>query len=43
MRSGEKSTPFSWKGKGLAEGERERSQPPVLRATSFPRKEGEVG
>ena len=31
------------KGKGLAEGERERSQPPALRATSFQRKEGEVG
>ena len=30
------------KGKGLAEGERERSQPPALRATSFQRKEGEV-
>ncbi len=42
------STPFPWKGerpkgKGLAEGERERSQPPALRATSFQRKEGEVG
>ena len=31
------------KGRGLAEGERERSQPPALRATSFQRKEGEVG
>ena len=30
------------KGRGLAEGERERSQPPALRATSFQRKEGEV-
>ena len=30
------------KGKGLAEGERERSQPPALRATSFQSKEGEV-
>ena len=30
------------KGKGLAEGEKERSQPPALRATSFQRKEGEV-
>ena len=30
-------------GRGLAEGERERSQPPALCATSFPRKEGEVG
>ena len=30
------------KGKGLAEGEIERSQPPALRATSFQRKEGEV-
>ena len=29
------------KGRGLAEGERERSQPPALRATSFQRKEGE--
>ena len=39
------STPFPWKGvdgRGLAEGERERSQPPALRATSFQRKEGEV-
>ena len=31
------------KGKGLAEGEIERSQPPALRATSFQRKEGEAG
>ena len=31
------------KGRGLAEGERERSQPPALRATSFQRKEGEAG
>ena len=31
------------KGRGLAEGKRERSQPPALRATSFQRKEGEVG
>ena len=30
------------KGRGLAEGERERSQPPALRATSFLWKEGEV-
>ena len=30
------------KGRGLAEGERERSQPPALRATSFQRKAGEV-
>ena len=30
------------KGRGLAEDERERSQPPALRATSFQRKEGEV-
>ena len=30
------------KGKGLAEGEIERSQPPALRATSFQRKEGEI-
>ena len=30
------------KGRGLAEGKRERSQPPALRATSFQRKEGEV-
>ena len=30
------------KGRGLAEGEKERSQPPALRATSFQRKEGEV-
>ena len=30
-------------GRGLAEGERERSQPPALRATSFQRKEGEAG
>ena len=30
------------KGRGLAEGERELSQPPALRATSFQRKEGEV-
>ena len=30
------------KGRGLAKGERERSQPPALRATSFQRKEGEV-
>ena len=30
------------KGRGLAEGERERSQPPALRATSFQRKEGEA-
>ena len=29
-------------GRGLAEDERERSQPPALRATSFQRKEGEV-
>ena len=41
------STPFRWKGDarragGLAEGERERSQPPALRATSFQRKAGEV-
>ena len=41
------STPFPWKGgcpkgRGLAEDERERSQPPALRATSFQRKEGEV-
>ena len=31
------------KGRGLAEGKREQSQPPALRATSFQRKEGEVG
>ena len=31
------------KGRGLAEGERELSQPPALRATSFQRKEGENG
>ena len=31
------------KGRGLAEDERERSQPPALRATSFQRKEGETG
>ena len=31
------------KGRGLAEGERGRSQPPALRATSFQRKEGEAG
>ena len=41
------STPFPWKGmpegRGLAEGKRERSQPPALRATSFQRKEGEAG
>ena len=30
------------KGRGLAEDERERSQPPALRATSFQRKEGEA-
>ena len=30
------------KGRGLAEGERERSQPPALRAPSFQRKEGEA-
>ena len=30
------------KGRGLAEDERELSQPPALRATSFQRKEGEV-
>ena len=30
------------KGRELAEGERERSQPPALRATSFQRKAGEV-
>ena len=36
------SPPFPWKGRGLAEGERERSQPPALRATSFQRKEGEA-
>ena len=30
------------KGRGLAEGKRERSQPPALRATSFQRKEGEA-
>ena len=30
-------------GRGLAEDKRERSQPPALRATSFQRKEGEVG
>ncbi|GAA6388077.1 hypothetical protein I3400192H8_01870 [Dialister sp. i34-0019-2H8] len=30
------------KGKGLVEGEKERSQPPALRATSFQRKEGEA-
>ena len=30
------------KGRGLAEVERERSQPPALRATSFQRKEGEA-
>ena len=41
------STPFPWKGgcpkgRGLAEGEIERSQPPALRATSFQRKEGKV-
>ena len=30
------------KGRGLAEDERERSQPPALRATSFQRKAGEV-
>ena len=29
------------KGRGLVEGEIERSQPPALRATSFQRKEGE--
>ena len=29
-------------GRGLAEGEKERSQPPALRATSFQRKEGEA-
>ena len=29
------------KGRGLVEDERERSQPPALRATSFQRKEGE--
>ena len=29
-------------GRGLAEGKRERIQPPALRATSFQRKEGEV-
>ena len=29
-------------GRGLVEGEKERSQPPALRATSFQRKEGEV-
>ena len=29
-------------GRGLAEDERERSQPPALRATSFQRKEGEA-
>ena len=29
------------KGRGVAEDERERSQPPALRATSFQRKEGE--
>ena len=38
--------PFPWKGDarraGGAEGEREWSQPPALRATSFQRKEGEV-
>ena len=28
-------------GKELAEGEKERSQPPALRATSFQRKEGD--
>ena len=31
------------KGKGLAEGEIELSQPPALRATAFQRKEGEAG
>ena len=31
------------KGRGLAEGERERSQLPTLRAISFQRKEGEAG
>ena len=41
------STTFPWKGDarragGVAEGERERSQPPALRATSFQRKEGEA-
>ena len=30
-------------GQGGAEGERELSQPPALRATSFQRKEGEAG
>ena len=30
-------------GQGLVEDERERSQPPALRATSFQRKEGEAG
>ena len=30
-------------GRGLVEGEKERSQPPALRATSFQRKEGEAG
>ena len=29
-------------GRGLAEGEKEQSQPPALRATSFQRKAGEV-
>ena len=42
------STPFPWKGgcpkgRGLAEGEIERSQPPALCATSIQRKEGEAG
>ena len=47
------STPFPWKGdarrsggwpkvRGLAEGERERSQPPALCATSFQRKERKI-
>ena len=31
------------KGRRLVEDERERSQPPALRATSFQRKEGETG
>ena len=31
------------KGRGVAEVERERSQPSALRATSFQRKEGEAG
>ena len=30
------------KGRGLAEGERERSQPPALRATSFQWKERKI-